>query len=93
MWDVEAVYVDTFMLMLSVGIIIMTYKGINSAVLLLLFVLFPLIFRDYLTHLLNLRFRGQYRMVIIVTNCLFCQIFVINAIIVSTSNRISTRGQ
>ena len=52
-------FFDATMLIMSLVLAVMTYRGINSAVLFLVSVLLPLLVRDKISHLLNVNYRGE----------------------------------
>ena len=57
-WDIEQVFFDGHMALLTWIMAALTFKGINSAVLFLQFTICPLFIREGITKLLKLSARG-----------------------------------
>ena len=59
-WSVEEVFFDSFMAVLSVLLLYMTANGINSACMVLLWVVLPYFMRGRIAKHAGIKFKGQY---------------------------------
>ena len=60
-WDVEQVFFDGHMVLMTWILAALTFKGINSAVLFLQFVFSPLLIREGIVKLLKISARGKHQ--------------------------------